>query len=259
MKCMTFVAAALLLAGSTAHAEVRVTLHDGLVTVVARDATVSQILTEWARVGKTTIVNVERIPGGPISVELTDLPEEQALEVLLRSVSGYMAAPRAAVAANLSRLDRVVVLPTSVAPKAAVASVQPTPVFGQPPRFGPPAPPDENAEDDRPAVPGTPSSNPRGPIFNTFPQPQVVNPQVGPVVMPQVTGGQAPVQQPAQPPTYSSSPTAPFGGSSTPTAPFGGVAVPGMMVPAPQPQPGQIVTPPVRRPDGPGPLDRDER
>jgi hypothetical protein len=241
MKYVAFVAAVLLLAGSTAHAEVRVTLHDGLVTVVAKDATVSQILTEWARVGKTTIVNVERIPGGPISVELTDLPEEQALEVLLRSVSGYMAAPRAAVAANLSRLDRVVVLPTSVAPKGPVAPAQPpTPVFGQPPRFGPPAPPEENGDDDRPAVPGLPTPNPRGPIFNTFPQPQVVNPQAGQVAMPQVIGGQAPVQQPAQPPTY----------PSTPTAPFGGVAVPGMMVPAPQPQPGQIVTPPVRRPDG---------
>jgi hypothetical protein len=240
MKCVTLVAAVLLLAGSTAHAEVRVTLHDGLVTVVAKDATVSQILTEWARVGKTTIVNVERIPGGPISVELTDLPEEQALDVLLRSVSGYMAAPRAAVAANLSRLDRVVVLPTSVAPKAPVTTAQPVPGFGQPQRFGPPTPPDDNGDEDRP-VPGIPALNPRGPIFNTFPQPQVVNPQTGQAPLPQVIGGQGPVQLPGQPPVY----------PSTPTAPFGGVAVPGMLVPAPQApgQPGQIVAPPVRRPD----------
>ena len=63
-------------------------MHDGRVTVVAKDATVRQILTEWARVGQTKIVNVERIPGGPISIELTDVPEAQALDVLLRSVSG---------------------------------------------------------------------------------------------------------------------------------------------------------------------------
>jgi hypothetical protein len=250
MKHSIFVAAALLLAGSTAHAQVRVTLHDGLVTVVAKDATVRQILTEWARVGKTTIVNVERIPGGPVSMELTDVPEEQALDVLLRSVSGYMAAPRAVLSSNLSRLDRVVVLPTSVAPRAPVAAPQPAPVFGQPPRFGPPQPAEDDTEDDRPAVPGAPVAPPpnRGPIFNTFPQPQVVNPQ-GQGVAPQVIGaqGQMPVQQPAQQPAQ---PPTTYPGS--PSAPFGGVAVPGMMVPVPQPptQPGQIVAPPVRRPSG---------
>ena len=40
------------------------------------------------------VVNVERIPGGPLTLELSDMPEAQALDVLLRSVSGYMAAPR---------------------------------------------------------------------------------------------------------------------------------------------------------------------
>jgi len=246
MKHVTLVAA-LLLAGSTAHAEVRVTLHDGLVTVVAKDATVRQILTEWARVGNTTIVNVERIAGGPITVELTDVPEELALDVLLRSVSGYMAAPRPILASNLSRFDRVVVLATSAAPKAPVAPSQPAPTFGQPPRFGPPQPTDEDGDEERPPAPGAPGvppPNPRGPIFNTFPQPQVVNPQTGQGVAQPVFGGQGqtPVQQPVPPPTYPSSPT----------APFGGVAVPGMMVPTPQApaQPGQIVAPPVRRPDG---------
>jgi hypothetical protein len=39
-------------------------IHDGRVSIVAKDATVRQILTEWARVGRTKIVNVERIPGG---------------------------------------------------------------------------------------------------------------------------------------------------------------------------------------------------
>src|SRR6266498_1810799 len=94
-----------LLAGSTAFADVQVTMHDGRVSVVAKDATLRQILTEWARVGQTKVVNVERIPGAPMTIELRDLPEAQALEILLRSLSGYMAAPRPAPASNLSRFD----------------------------------------------------------------------------------------------------------------------------------------------------------
>jgi len=92
------------------------------VSIIAKDATVRQILTEWARVGQTKIVNVERIPGGPVTLELKNVPEEQALDVLLRSVSGFMAAPRPQQVATLSRFDRIVVMPTSVAPRAAVSS-----------------------------------------------------------------------------------------------------------------------------------------
>ena len=51
-----------------ASADVELSIHDGRVTIVAKDATVRQILTEWARVGRTKIVNVERIPGGPMTL-----------------------------------------------------------------------------------------------------------------------------------------------------------------------------------------------
>ena len=53
-----------LAAGSTAFADVQLIIRNGQVSLVAKDATVRQILTEWARVGQTKIVNVERIPGG---------------------------------------------------------------------------------------------------------------------------------------------------------------------------------------------------
>ncbi len=243
MKLLTFTAAACLLASSTALADVQVSMHDGLVSVVARDATVRQILTEWARVGQTRVVNVEKIPGGPITLELVNVPEDQALDILLRSVSGYMAAPRTMKAANLSRFDRVVVMPTSAAPRAPVAAApQQAPMFpqapsqfgqapfAQPPNFGQIA--DDDQDNDRagtnPAVP-----NPRAPVFNTFPQPQIVNPQTGlPVNIPPIP--QFPQQQP------SATPQQP---SATPSSPFGGVSVPGMMVPAPQQQPGQIGAP----------------
>src|SRR5258708_8459004 len=105
--------ACLLLAGaSTAAADVQLALHNGRVTLNAKDATVRQILTEWARVGQTKIVNVERIPGGPVTLQLVDVPEGQALDILLRAVSGYMAAPRPTVSANASRYDRILVLAT---------------------------------------------------------------------------------------------------------------------------------------------------
>ena len=96
--------AVVLLGGSSARAQVRVSMHDGRVSVVAHDATVRQILAEWARVGQTRFVNADRVPGGPVSIELTDVPEEQALDILLRSVSGYVAAPRPFVAAAISRV-----------------------------------------------------------------------------------------------------------------------------------------------------------
>ena len=43
---------------SAASADVRISIHDGRVSLAAKDATVRQILTEWARVGKLKIVNL---------------------------------------------------------------------------------------------------------------------------------------------------------------------------------------------------------
>ena len=58
----------------------------------AQNVPVSQILAEWARRGRTTIVNGERVPGPPVTLELQDVPEQQALDIVLRSVSGYLVA-----------------------------------------------------------------------------------------------------------------------------------------------------------------------
>ena len=79
----------------------------------AKDATVRQILTEWARVGQTRIINVDRVAGPPLSIELTNVPEAQALDTLLRTVSGYLAAPRPVTMPNASAYDRIFILPTS--------------------------------------------------------------------------------------------------------------------------------------------------
>ena len=220
-----------LLTASVSSADVQLQLHDGRVSIVAKDATVRQILAEWARVGQTKVVNVERIPGGPLTIELSNVPEAQALDVLLRSVSGYMAAPRGTAAANLSMFDRIIVMPTVAAPRPAASAAPPAPAFQQP-QFTPAAPPPDDDADDAPAARVQSPQPPRPPVFNAFPPPQAGGPVSG---VPPVQGGQA-----AQPtPTFGATPTAP---------PGGGVAVPGMIIPA-QPQPG--VSPSVQPPPQP--------
>jgi hypothetical protein len=226
-------------APQAAFADVHLSIGNGRVSLVAKDATLRQILAEWARVGQTRIVNVERIPGGPMTLELKDMPEDQALDLLLRSISGYLAAPRPVMVASASRFDRIVVMPTVAQPKPAVAVA--TPTFNAPPQM----PAADDDEEDR-AVPNTPPNaaptpNPRGPVFNAFPQPRVVNPQQP----------QQPVATPGALPQQADPNGEPAAYPGAPTMPPGTVSTPGMVAPAPTPVPGQPGVP-VRRPGGPG-------
>jgi hypothetical protein len=261
LQALSLVAAFSLGAASIASADVQLSMQDGRVSVVAKDATVRQILTEWARVGHTKIVNVERLPGGPMTIELHNVTEAQALEVLLRAISGYIAAPRPVEVANLSRFDRIIVMPTLASARPAVAAAPPA-VYQQqaPQQFMPqpqmPQPADDDADEQ--AAPNVTVPQ-RGPVFNTFPQqpqfpgqpgqqPQFPQPQT--TVSP-LNGQPFPVS-----PNSPNSPNQPPPGFQ-PAAPFGGVAVPGMVAPQPPPQPGQFqpgqpqpMVPPARRPGG---------
>ncbi|HEX8032164.1 MAG TPA: hypothetical protein VF491_27070 [Vicinamibacterales bacterium] len=225
---------------------VKLTFHDGLVTVDANSVPVRTILTEWGKVGGTKVVGAERIPGAPLTIKLVDVSEAKALESILRSVAGYMVAPRK-TGAGASMYDRILVMATSSAPPAVATAARPT---AQIPnnsiaanqRFAPPRQRPEQAEEDDKEEP---DENPPNPPVFTFPQPgqngvmtnvsptgqtvtYTINPQTG---QPQ---GVTTIQpgQPVQP--------------NTPI----GVARPGMMVPAPAPQqvqpatPGQMIRPP---------------
>lgn len=229
------VAASLLIAGA-ASADVQLSIVDGRVSLVARNATVGQILAEWARIGQTKIVNGERVPGGPVTLELQGVPEAEALDTILRSASGFMAAPRANPVPNASRFDRIVVMPTSVAPPAAPARAggAPPPVFPQP-GFQPTQIPVPGAEEDAEGERPGPA---RPPVFNTFP--------------PQQAPGQVISSNPGVvPPVPYSVPQQPQSGT-TATSPFMGVSTPGMIVQPPQQQPNQPLGPgQVRRPGGP--------
>jgi hypothetical protein len=244
------VASVSLLMASTAFADVQLTMQNGRVTIKAKDATLRQIMTEWARVGQTKIVNIERIPGGPMTIELNNVPEEQALSTLMKSLSGYVAAPRTEGNPGASRFDRILVMPTvAAARQATTAGAGPTPPTATPPTFQPPQPfpppsaaANEVVEDDEPPAQTNPVATPRAPVFTAFPQPQVV--------VPNPAGMNSPAQavpfpqQPAAAPAQQAAP------SAVPTMPAG-VAVPGMMVPVPQ-QPGAQPQAPgtIRRPGG---------
>jgi hypothetical protein len=228
----TVVAAAAFVA-SPAHADVRVSMANGRVTVVATDATPRQILEEWARIGQTRIVNADRLIGPPMSLELQDVPEAQALDTLLRSASGYVAAPRADDLPNASQFDRIFILATSspARPAAAPPAAQgpaPAPAPFRPPVFpsGGDSPPAEQQIAQPPAQPGAVA--PRPPVFTTFPQPQPIPPRPAEVQPPAATGNQ--VGGPAMP---SATP-----GAAPQGAPVIGSTRPGLPVPVPQ-QPGQ--------------------
>src|SRR5204863_8035194 len=105
--------------------------------------TLRQILAEWARAGQARIVNGDQVAGGPMTIELTDMPERQALDILLRTVGGYFAAQRPSPLPNAAFYDRIVVLPTA-APRSAASSSSVPPAL---PRFQP------TPNDDEPRAP----------------------------------------------------------------------------------------------------------
>jgi hypothetical protein len=111
------VAIALLPARADAQ-NLKLQIQDGRVTLEAQNVPVRQILAEWARVGGAKIINGEKVAGAPLTLQLQAMPERQALDIILRSVSGYMLAARQA-GTGVSAFDRIMILPTSSAPRNA--------------------------------------------------------------------------------------------------------------------------------------------
>jgi hypothetical protein len=111
------IAAALAVPSLAAAGELRLSIGNGRVTIVAQDVTVKQILDEWSRVGQTKIVGADRLATTLVTLELRDVAEGRALESVLRSASGYIAKPRlASAAAGASTIDCVLIMPASRAP-----------------------------------------------------------------------------------------------------------------------------------------------
>jgi hypothetical protein len=112
-------------ATSAAAQGVTLEFQDGKVRLNAQNVTVSQILTEWAKRGRTTIVNAERVPGPAVTLELQDVSEQEALDIVLRGVSGYLVAARETSMTGASAFDRIYILPTSSRPTSAAPLAPP--------------------------------------------------------------------------------------------------------------------------------------
>ena len=222
---------ALLAAWATSAAAQGVTLEfqdGGKVRLTAQNVSVSQILAEWSRSGRTTIVNGERVPGPPVTLELQNVSEQEALDIVLRNVSGYLVAARETAISGASAFDRIYILPTSSRPSTAAATSASLPQAVQV---------QDDVDDDAP-----PPNGPRGP--NTPPGarlPRDVN-QPTNTVRPPVTvddDRSEPENRPSPAPN-------PFGVAPGTTRP--GVVTPG----TPSPTPPGAITPAIQAPNTPG-------
>lgn len=226
MRSRIIVAALLVLVGAaSASAQVlSLEFHDGRVKLIAENVPVSRILAEWARLGGTKIVNGERMPGAPVTLQIVDVPERQALETILRGAAGYMVSARETTPPpGASAFDKILVLPTTTR-AAAAASPQPPP---PPPQFQNRLDTDVNLDE--------PEENPQGPPPGVF--------QRGRAPGANAPANRPPSEVPAEEPVPDTAPVPPSPGN-----PFG--VVPGGA------RPGTINTPPPRNQNDAEPIPR---
>ena len=266
MKSFCLASLFLLVSATSAFAQLKLEIKDGLVSIDARSVPARQILAEWARIGGTRVVGGDKVTGAPLTLKFANLPERQALDIILRNVAGYMAAPRQATAApGASAYDRILILATTSAPANAAA----TPQRGNAPNTNatrmpngrpmPPRPPNmqpqpdvDTAEAVEQPVEDQSDTGVQAPVF-TFPSqpPQNGNQVFVPMGPNGGRPGAAPVitLQPnanGQPTVYTfvpngDQPPAPAG----PTTAFGAVGAPAPgMIQQPPPAPGQPQRPP---------------
>jgi hypothetical protein len=181
LRCVFLAALAVGLSVPASAGDLKLTMQNGRVTIIAVDVPLRQILQEWARVGQTKIVNGEKLSGPALTLQLVDTPERDALDILLRSASGYIAAPRPVQMAGAAIYDRVTIMATSRAPAAtAVANTPPPPTFQRPPQ-----PIDDSDEPINVSMPPPAPNQVVTPFPGVPPQPmQQVNPngQPGPTL-----------------------------------------------------------------------------
>src|SRR5262245_12755368 len=122
-----------------AEPSIQLAFVHGRVWLAAANAPVAGILREWARRGNVRIVNGDAVPGGPVTLTLTGVPEREALRIILREAAGYVLAARADGVSGASMFDRILILPaTARRPMQAAARPQPEPEDGDDPNLSEP-------------------------------------------------------------------------------------------------------------------------
>jgi hypothetical protein len=198
--------------------ELKLTMRDGRVTLIADNVPLREILQEWSRIGQTKIVNGDKLNGPAVTMQIVNAPERDVLDILLRSAAGYIAAPRPATVAGTALYDRITIMATSRPPAAtATASV---PTFQRPPQ-----PVDDGDEPINVTMP--PQQAPPNPATMQFPGQFPQFPNGLPQNMPVTATQPGPLTSPRP----------------------GALPAPAMPIGMPNPyQPGQII-----RPNAPGP------
>jgi hypothetical protein len=137
--------AAVVVAQPAVADDLELSLDRGRVTITATSVPVSEILAEWSRIGGTTFVDADQLTGSPVTLQLVDVPESDALRILLRAAAGYVARPSGTEVPGGSRFDRVVILASSggVRARSTAARAAPQRAVPQPASRvrGPGAPP----------------------------------------------------------------------------------------------------------------------
>ena len=189
LRCAFVAALACGLSAPASAGDLKLSMQNGRVTIIADNVPLRQILQEWARVGQAKILNADKMNGPAITLQLVDAPERDALDILLRSASGYIAAPRPVPVANAAFYDRVTIMATSRAPAVTAGQMVP-PTFQRPP-----APIDDSDE------PINVMPQPQGnPIVGQYPgmPPPMGQAQPGAPIAPLTSPKPGAVQQPQQ-------------------------------------------------------------
>ena len=164
--------------------------RSGLVTLVAQNVTVREILAEWTRQGGTRVEGADKMTGWPITVQFDGQPESVVLESLLRGTAGYILYPRMDASSGASIWQSVSILATS----------RPTQLYSAPTSNSPQIAPIVQTMPDDEIPPVTPTPNGPAQTQTQAPPPQPNRPTMPGVYVPLQTippGGAVPTPTPA--------------------------------------------------------------
>jgi hypothetical protein len=92
--------------------ELTLRVENGLVTLVAADVSIAQVLERWSTITGLKVISMDgKAAELRVSLQLTGVPERQALASLLRDISGYVMGEQRDPQSGIARIDRLMILP----------------------------------------------------------------------------------------------------------------------------------------------------
>jgi len=112
-RCLRLCALAVMFwpAGTAAQeSHVSVSVGEQGVTLEAVNATLRDVLAEWARVGGFRLLDYDTLDARTVTVQLANVPEREALNILLRDIGGYVLGARRAGDSGRSQFGSLLVV-----------------------------------------------------------------------------------------------------------------------------------------------------